>query len=177
MQMIRIVEPEGTGEAVRVPRREQRRRDPDEVGEDGNGDGEHERGTVHQQHQEDPRRPAQHGMRVEIVRAPEKSDEEQFGGRVRVQRAGDQEVGDGDAVSGFLPVQGKTAERRAGDGIADVDVHDDGEDDIEGRRDALKRVSCLHRGFGMSHFGDEDEEHEVTFPIMTSVPPITTTLY
>lgn len=80
--MIGIVEPEGAREAVRVPRREQRGCDTDKVGEDGNGNGEHEGGRVHQQHQEDPRRPSQHGMGVEIVGFPEESDEEQLRGRV-----------------------------------------------------------------------------------------------
>ena len=74
--MVGVVQPEGAREAVRVPGREQGGGDADEIGEDGDGDGEHEGGGVHQQHQEDPSRPTQHGMRVEIVGLPEEADEE-----------------------------------------------------------------------------------------------------
>ena len=88
---------------------------------------------------------------------------------MRVKRAGDEEIGDGDAIGRLLPGQRQTAERRAGDGVANVDVHDDGEDGVKGCGEGLERVRRLHRRFGMFHLRDEDEEHEVTFATTKSV--------
>lgn len=96
--VVRVVQPERARDAVRVPAGEQAGGDGDEVGEDGHADGEHERRAVGQHHQQRPRRPAQDCVLVQVARVPEQADEEEFGRRVRVETARDQEVGERDAV-------------------------------------------------------------------------------
>lgn len=101
-----VVQPEGAGDAVRVPTGEQRCGDADEVGEDGDTNGQHEGGAVGEDDEHRPRRPAQDRVVVQMARLAEQADEEQFRRRVRVQRPGDQEVRQRDPVCGFGPFRG-----------------------------------------------------------------------
>jgi hypothetical protein len=94
-----------------------------------NTNSKHKGGAVHQQDQRGPRAPAQHGVFVQVLGLAEDADEEEFCRRVGVEGAGDQEVGDCDPVGGFAPFGGQAGEGWAGDGRADVAVHDCGEDD------------------------------------------------
>jgi len=90
---------------------------------------------------------------VQVFAFAEEADEEELCGGVRVQAAGDEEVGDGDAVGGFLPFEGEGAEGGGGDGGAGVDVGDDGEDGIEGCGEDLEGVGGFHGVAGVFHFG------------------------
>lgn len=90
---------------------------------------------------------------MQVLAFAEEADEEEFGGGVRVQAAGDEEVGDGDAVGGFLPFEGQGAERGGGDGGTGVDVGDGGEDGVEGCREDLEGVGGFHGVAGVFHFG------------------------
>ena len=83
----------------------------------------------------------------------EEADEEELGGRVRVQAAGDEEVGDGDAVGGFLPLEGQGAEGGGGDGGAGVDLGEHRKKKIEGRGEDLEDVGGFHGVAGVFHFG------------------------
>ena len=101
--MPRVVDPEGAGETVRVPRGEERGGEADQVVEDGHADGEDEGDGDHDEDERDPGGPAQHRVRVDVARAAEDAHEEELGGGVRVQAPCDEEVGQGEAVGGFLP--------------------------------------------------------------------------
>ena len=100
-------------------------------------------------------------MLVQVPRSPEHPDEHQLGGGVRVQRASDEEVGDRDAVRRFRPGGWQRGEGRAGHLGPEIVVRDDGEDDVEARREALQDIGGLHRPPGFFHLRYEDEEHEV----------------
>lgn len=93
-----IVEPEGACDPVRVPAGEEAGGDGHEVGEDRDADGEDKGGAVGEHDQDRPGRPAEDGVFVEVARASEQADKEEFGRRVRVEAAGDEEVGQCDAV-------------------------------------------------------------------------------
>ena len=176
--VIRIVDPKRARDAVRVPAGEQARGDADEVVEDGHSDGEHEGGGVHGEDEDDPHAPPDRGVAVQVAAVAEKAHEEQLRGRVRVQAAGDEEVGDRDAEGDLGPEGRQRAEGGAGDAGADVVVGDDGEDGVEGGGEALEGVgglrrglgrglgeegegTCLHCVGGISHFGNHYEKHEM----------------
>ena len=78
-----------------------------------------------------------------------------------VERAGDEEIGDGDAVGGFGPFGGQGGEGRGGDVGAEVKVCDDGEEDVEAGGEDLEHVGGAHGVLRVAHFRDQDEEHEV----------------
>ena len=80
-------------------------------------------------------------MVVQVARAAEGAHEQQLGRRVRVQAAGDQEVGQRQAVGGFGPSGGKGGEGGRGYGGPDVRVEDASEEDVEGRGGYLEDVS------------------------------------
>ena len=138
-----VVEPEGAGDAVRVPAGEQAGGDADEVVEDGDPDRKDESRGVHDEDERDPDAPPQGGVAVQVGAGAEEAHEEQLGSRVRVQAAGDEEVGDRDPERDLRPEGGQRAEGRAGDRGADVVVRDDREDGVEGRGEALERVGRL----------------------------------
>ena len=85
--MERIIEPEETRHSVRVPRREQRGCDPSEVREDRHGTRQHERQCHGDKAKPDPGRPAEDGVHVDVVGAPEEADEDELGCRMGVDRA------------------------------------------------------------------------------------------
>lgn len=159
--MVGVEEPEGAGEAVGVPRGEQGGGDADQVGEDGDADGEHEGGAGGEEDERDPHGPAEHGVVVQVHGAAEKADEDDLRGGVVVQGAGDQEVGQREPPRRLGPHGGQRGEGRAGDGVADVEVHDDGEEDVEGRRECLQQPGGFLGVARVLHLGDQREEHEV----------------
>ena len=159
--VINIKEPERARDAVGVPAREQARRDADQVIEDGHPDREHERRGVHDEDEQHPSAPAQDGVRVQVPRSAEEAHEEQFRRRVAVERAGDQEIRDGDAVGCFGPFGREGGEGGGGDVGAEVEVGDDGEEDVEARGEDLEHVGGAHGVLGVAHLRDQDEEHEV----------------
>lgn len=63
---------------------------------------------------------------------PKHANEEQFRRRVAVQTSRDQEVGQGDAVGGFGPFGWEGGEGGACDSGTEIDVHEDGEEDVIG---------------------------------------------
>ena len=102
-------------------------------------------------------------MAVQVFALPEEADKKEFCGGMRVQAPSDEEIGDGDAVGGFLPFYWQRGERGGSDVRAGVYVGDDGEDGVEGRGEDLEGVGGFHGVAGVFHFGDEDEEHEMAF--------------
>ena len=86
--MERVVEPEEARHPVGVPRREERRGDPGEVGEDRHGARENERHGDGRETQRDPGGPAEDGVRVDVLGAAEEADKDEFGCGVGVDRAG-----------------------------------------------------------------------------------------
>ena len=156
----RVVEPKGTRQAVGVPASEQTGRDADEIVEDGHADGEDEGGGVHEHDEADPDAPAEDGVAVQVPAGAEEADEEELGRGVRVQAAGDEEVGDRDPVRGFLPFEREGAEGWGGDGGAGIDVGDDGEDGVEGCGEDLEGIGGFHgvaRVFHLRAFGGISE--------------------
>ena len=156
-----VVQPEEARQAVGVPGGEEGGGEADQVVEDGHADGQHEGDGHHGEDECGPDQPSQSRVRVQVPRVPEDAHEEQLGRRVRVQAACDQEVGDGEAVGGFLPDFGQGGEGGGGDGGAKVVVGYDGEDGVEGCCEPLEEVSGLHGVLRAGHFGDQYEKHEV----------------
>ena len=81
------MDPECTGETIRIPRCEERRSNADEVGEYRDADGENKGGAVGEDDEEGPPEPARHGVGVQMGRVAEEADEDDFGGRVVVESA------------------------------------------------------------------------------------------
>lgn len=64
--MINIEQPKRARDPIRIPAREQTRRDANQVIEDRHPDREHERRRIHRKHQEHPGPPPKHSMRVQM---------------------------------------------------------------------------------------------------------------
>ena len=79
-------------------------------------------------------------MVVYVSRFAEDAHEDEFRSCVGVQAAGNEEIGDGDAVGRFGPFyrEGAEAWRGYGIGVVEVDVGNDGEDGVEGCGEDLK---------------------------------------
>ncbi len=88
LQMVRVVQPEESGDAVGVRRCEERRGDTGEVREDRDGAREDECNGDGGEAEEDPRRPSEDGVRVNVAGVPEEPDEKKLGGEVRIECAG-----------------------------------------------------------------------------------------
>jgi len=147
MIVVLVMKEEGAGDAVRVPRRKQRRSDADEVIEDGHADGEDESGSVHDEDEHDPRRPSQERVRVQVFAAAEDAHEDEFCCRVAVEAARDQEVRDRDAIRCFGPLDAQARERRAQHAVAQIHVAHYREDGVERGCEGLQRV-CRFHGVG-----------------------------
>ena len=82
--MVTIIKPKRPGKTVGVPGREQGSSDADEVVEDGDAHGEDEGSGVHDKDEDEPGRPAEERVRVEVAGFAEEADEEEFGSGVGI---------------------------------------------------------------------------------------------
>jgi hypothetical protein len=80
---------------------------------------------------------------VKVARTAKEAHENQLGSGVRIEGAGDEEVGNRDAVGGFGPDWRQRGEGGGQDCGADVVVGYDGEDGIEGCGKDLEGVGGL----------------------------------
>lgn len=78
-----------------------------------------------------------------------------------VEAARDEEIRDRDAVGRLGPFGREGGEGRGGDGGAEVEVGERGEEDVEGGGEDLEHVGGAHGLLRVPHLGDQDEEHEV----------------
>ena len=159
--MINIIHPKHTCETIRIPRSEQRGCDTDQVVKNGNADGQDESGAVHERDEQDPGAPAYDRVAVQMSTVTEETDEEEFGGDVRVETSCDEEIGNCDPIRRFLPFYRQRREGGGGDCRTDVDVHDYCEDGVEGCSEYLEDVGGAHGVLRVMHFGYEDEKHEM----------------
>ena len=159
--VIRVVQPERTRDTVGVPGREERRRNADEIGEDGHADSENERSTVHDDDQDRPRAPSDHGMLMQMPRVAKHSDEEQLCRGVRVQTASDQEVRQRNPVRRFRPLGRQAREGRTVYLGPEVDVHDHRKNNVKCCSERLKGPRGFHGILWPTHLGDQDKKHKV----------------
>lgn len=127
-RVVRVVQPEEAREAVRVPRRKQRGGDSDQVpaarstsaqaqsSNSTNDEGNESSDVRENRHrdakdecngngaraQADPHRPTEQRVLVQVIPPAEEADEDELGGRVRVERAGEEEVAQADAEGGCV---------------------------------------------------------------------------
>ena len=101
--MICIVYPERTRDSISVPAGEKSRGDSNQEVKDRYSNSQDESSGIHDEDQENPNTPAQNGMGVYVPGVTEESDEKKFSGSVRVERASNQEVGNGDTVGSLGP--------------------------------------------------------------------------
>ena len=87
-------------------------------------------------------------MAVNVPRFAEDAHEDEFGGRVRIQATGDEEVRDGNAVSCLGPFYRERSEAGGSNHVivVEVDVGDDGEDCVEGCGEDLESPCSLRTG-------------------------------
>lgn len=148
----------GNLHSVGEPRGKERRSNTNEVVEDRHTNSEKEGQTVAKDNEGDPDTPAGDGVAVEMLRVAENADKDDLGGGVGIERASEEEVGDGDAVRDLLPVDGERGEGRRRDDAANVTVGDTGKDGVKDGGEGLESVGGLHGVARLLHFGDEDEE-------------------
>lgn len=98
------------------------------------------------------------GVRLEMLRVAQDPHKEVLCANVHVQRAADDEAGEGDAVRDALDSLARAAERGRGNPLAAPGVDDQAEGEVGGRHEAHAQV----HGFGVvswfAHFGDDGEE-------------------
>lgn len=168
-----IMQPEKPGQSISVPRCEQRCRDSDEVREDGNGDGEEAGSGGHHETEEDPDRPSEERVGVDVSGVAEETDEDQFGRSVGAQSPSavlyfgtdrywlitsasnsddhgtvqylHKKIQKGDAEGDFRPDWRKGEKSWGLDGAPDVHVDDSAEDDVEDCRKSLKHPGRLKK--------------------------------
>lgn len=87
--------------SVSEPRGEERSCNTDEVVEDRDSHSQHKGDTAHEGDEEDPGGPSHDSMIVKMSRVSEDSDEDDLRGCVDVERASNEQVGQGDAVCGL----------------------------------------------------------------------------
>ena len=105
-----VIQPKRPRDPISVPARKETRGDADEVIEYRHANHQHKRRCIHQHDEDGPYAPTEHGMAVQMPTFAEDSNENQLGGRVRVQASGNEEIGDRDAVSRLLPFLGQARE-------------------------------------------------------------------
>ena len=71
-----------------------------------------------------------------------------------IERAGDEEIRDGDAVGCFGPFGREGGEGGGGDVGAEVEVCDDGEEDVEAGGEDLEDVGGAHGVLRVAHLRD-----------------------
>lgn len=141
--LVCVVNPEGTGDPVSVPRGEERGCNTNQVIEDGYPNGQDESCSVHDEDEEHPSAPSEHGMAMEVDALPEEPNEEELSGGMGVQASCDEEIRDSDPIRGFGPDRREGAESRGSDSFTDVEVDDYGKHSVEGCSEALQGICSL----------------------------------
>lgn len=151
--------PKRPSESIRVPAGKQTARNSNQIIEDWHPNGQHKRRRIHQKDQHHPDSPSNHGVRMQMLRLPEKPHKQQLCCGVAIQAARDQEIRYRDRVRRLLPIVRQTRERRGRDRGTDVNIQHHSEDDVKHRRESLQDPRRAHGLRGVLHLGDEDEEH------------------
>ena len=149
-------------DAVRVPRRKERSCDGHDVCEDRHTNSKHESRTIRYSNEDGPCAPATDGMLVHMPCSSEHTDESELSCGVTVETSCNQEVWQRNTVCRLRPLRRQTAECRRHDIWSEIDVHDDGKNNIEGCSKCLQRPGGLLGVLWVLHLGYQDEEHEVS---------------
>lgn len=128
------------------------------IREDGDSAGQDERDGRQANGTAQPSPPMHEGVSLEMFRVPQDAHKEILCADVHIQRAADDEAGEGDAVRDALDGLACGAERGTGDPLPAPGVDDQAEGEVGGCDEGHAEIN----GFGVvarpAHLGDDGEE-------------------
>ena len=124
-------------------------------------DSKHKRRSVRRNDKKGPDAPAHYRVLVQMATVAKEPHEEELASGVAVERAGNEEVRYCDPESSFHPYRREATEGRGGYAVAQIDVYDDGEYDVESCGKGLEGVSGFHGVLWTLHFRYQDEKLRV----------------